>query len=118
MSRLKGEPITVYGDGGQTRDFVYVADVVRANLLALASEADGAFNVGTGVATSVSDLCVALGRAAGVIPAPVYAPARAGEQRRSCLDASAFGRATGWRPETPLDAGLQATLRACSRPPA
>ncbi|HEY7723805.1 MAG TPA: NAD-dependent epimerase/dehydratase family protein [Anaeromyxobacteraceae bacterium] len=107
---LAGEPCTVNGDGRQTRDYVHVEDVARANLLAAEKGFQGALNVGTGVETDVLGIHRHLARAAGVDAAPVHAPAKAGEQRRSCIDPSAAAAAIGWRPEVPLDQGLARTL--------
>jgi UDP-glucose 4-epimerase len=107
---LEGRPCTVNGDGTQTRDYVYVDDVARANLLAAEHGFDGALNVGTGVETDVNQLHALLARAAGVDARPELAPAKLGEQRRSCLDASAAARAIGWRPTVGLEDGLARTL--------
>jgi UDP-glucose 4-epimerase len=107
---LDGKPCTIYGDGGQTRDYVFVGDVARANLLAAERRVTGAFNVGTGVETDVNRLYASLARAAGSSAPAVHAEARLGEQRRSCVDPAAAGRALGWRPEVSLDDGLARTL--------
>lgn len=107
---LEGRPCTIYGDGGQTRDYVFVGDVARANLLAAEKGLDGAVNVGTGLETDVNRVYALLARAAGSSAKPDYAPARAGEQRRSCIDPAAAGRALGWRPEVPIEDGLARTL--------
>jgi UDP-glucose 4-epimerase len=108
----------VYGDGSQTRDYVYVGDVARANLLAATAglpavgRSDSrAFNIGTGVETSVVELAETLGRAAGA-PAPVsFAPARLGELQRSAVDNGKAARVLGWTPQTPLARGLEETYR-------
>lgn len=106
-----GRTPTIYGDGRQTRDFVYVGDVVAANLLAAASDSSGPVNVGTGVETSVLELAVALdGLGAGPPLAPVHADARAGEVRRSCLDPTRARELLGWTAATTLADGLRATL--------
>ncbi len=107
---LEGRPCTIYGDGGQTRDYVFAGDVARANLLAAERRFDGALNVGTGVETDVVQLYGHLARAAGVTRPPEHAPARLGEQRRSCIDPSAAASAIGWRPEVALADGLARTL--------
>jgi UDP-glucose 4-epimerase len=107
---LEGRPCTIYGDGGQTRDYVFVGDVARANLLAAEKGFDGALNVGTGVETDVNRLYAILARAAGSSAPANHAEARAGEQRRSCIDPAAAGRAIGWRPEVALEDGLARTL--------
>jgi UDP-glucose 4-epimerase len=108
---LEGRPVTIYGDGGQTRDYVYVADVVRANLAALKSGVSGAFNVGTGVETSVNQLYDALTRIAGVDLKPEYGPARPGEQRRSVILLERAAHKLNWHPEVALADGLAETLR-------
>ncbi len=107
---LEGKPCTIYGDGSQTRDYVFVGDVAAANLLAAEKGFDGALNVGTGVETDVNRLHAVLSRAAGNAGAPVYGPARPGEQKRSCIDPAAAERALGWRPAVSLDDGLARTL--------
>lgn len=102
--------MVINGDGGQTRDFVHVEDVARANLLALErDEVTGPVNIGTGVETSVTAIATALGAAAGSAAMPVHAPARPGEQRRSCLDPARAARVLDWRPRLTLEAGLAAT---------
>ena len=104
----RGEPTTIFGDGLQERDFVYVGDVVRA-LLAAGGHDGGVFNVGTGVATTVLDLHRACAAVAGSEAEPGFAAARLGDVRRSLLDASAARRALGWRAEVGLDDGLRRT---------
>jgi len=107
---LSGQPLVINGDGLQTRDFVHVADVARANVLALEHDGiTGPINIGTGVETSVVAIADALRAAAGSGAAPVHAPARPGEQRRSCLSPKLAERALGWRPSVPLRDGLAAT---------
>jgi UDP-glucose 4-epimerase len=108
---LAGEPPVINGDGFQTRDFVQVADVAAANLLALErADVTGPVNIGTGVETSVNAICDALLKAAGSRLEAVHAPARPGEQRRSCLSAKRAERALGWCPTVPLEEGLIQTL--------
>lgn len=114
---LAGIPLTAYGDGMQTRDYVYVGDVARANLLAATAELPAAgrldnrgFNIGTGVETSVIDLAAGLQRAADASVPLQHAPARAGEQRQSCLAFAKSAEVLGWTPQTSLDVGLKATL--------
>jgi UDP-glucose 4-epimerase len=107
---LEGRPCTIYGDGGQTRDYVFVGDVARANVLAAERRLDAALNVGTGVETDVNALYGHLARAAGVDRPAEHAPARAGEQRRSCIDPVAAAATLGWRPETRLADGLARTF--------
>jgi UDP-glucose 4-epimerase len=107
---LDGKPCTIYGDGEQTRDYVFVADVARANLLAAEAGLDGSVNVATGVETDVVQLYGHLAHAAGVTAPPLFAPGRPGEQRRSCLDPSLALKKLGWKPETKLADGLARTL--------
>jgi UDP-glucose 4-epimerase len=112
-----GEPLTVFGDGEQTRDYVYVGDVVAANEIvaaaALPPPADlesRAFNVGTGVATSVNVLARTLMNAADRDVDVRHADARPGELLHSCLDADRL-RALGWSPASSLEEGLATTYR-------
>ena len=111
----RGEPLTLFGDGEQTRDYVYVDDVVAANLAVADAELDPAallddraFNVGTGIETSVRSLAESLMRASGRIVPLEFASARPGELRHSSLDASRL-RSLGWRPAASLDSGLRET---------
>ena len=102
----------INGDGEQTRDYVFVEDVARANLLALGSEVpSGAYNVGTGTETSVNELYGRMRRISGRDLPPEHGPAKPGEQRRSCVDPRKAARLLGWRPLVDLDAGLEKTLR-------
>jgi UDP-glucose 4-epimerase len=107
---LEGKPSTIFGDGEQTRDYIFVGDVARANVAALGSKASAAFNIGTGVETSVNQLYRSLASAAGVKTPPSYASARPGEQRRSVISPVRAGQALGWRPEVTLDDGLERTF--------
>jgi UDP-glucose 4-epimerase len=103
---------TVFGDGGQTRDWVDVSDVVRANLLGAESELTGAINIGTGTETSVLDLLEAF-RDVGngrMLAAPEFAPERPGEVRRSCLDVGRAKRELGWQAQVELRDGLRTIL--------
>ncbi len=110
LLRSGGRP-TVYGDGTQTRDYIYVGDVVAAMLAGAASRASGPVNVGTGIETDVLTLAAALGRLGGVESfEPELAPARTGEVQRITLDASRAAAELGWRPEMDLEQGLRLTL--------
>ena len=106
---LRGGDPVINGDGEQTRDFVYVEDVARANLLALGAEATAALNVGTGIETSVNDLARILARAAGHRKRLAHGPAAPGEQRRSSVDPLAARTALGWEPRVALEEGLGRT---------
>ena len=101
--------MTIYGDGGQTRDYVYVGDVVRANVAALESTVSGAFNVGTGVETSVNQLYDALARNAGISRAAEFGRRAPGEQRRSVILPARAAKELGWRPQVELSDGLAQT---------
>jgi UDP-glucose 4-epimerase len=105
-----GERPVVYGDGSQTRDYIYVGDVVSAALAAAASEARGAINIGTGVETDVLELATRLGELGGVEFEPEPAPARTGEVQRISIDPSRAGQELDWRPQTELSEGLRLTL--------
>jgi UDP-glucose 4-epimerase len=109
LLRAGGTP-KIFGDGRQTRDYVYVGDVARATLAAV-GQAGGVFNIGTGIETSVVDLFAACRAVAGVEVEAEHAPPRAGELQRSVLDADLAAKILGWRPETSLDEGLRATWR-------
>ncbi|HEU4698153.1 MAG TPA: NAD-dependent epimerase/dehydratase family protein [Gemmatimonadales bacterium] len=110
---LAGQPLTVFGDGRQTRDYVFVKDVARANVRAttaalppVVDHDTPGINIGTGRETSVLELAARVGRAMGVEPAVEFAPARAGELSRSVLDITKATRVLGWTPEYTLDTGL------------
>jgi UDP-glucose 4-epimerase len=112
---LSGEQPKIFGDGSQTRDYVYVADVVRATLAA-AEHDGGVFNVGTGRETSVVELYELCRRVAGKEDVePVFAPPRPGELQRSVLDISRAVDELGWRPEHNLEDGLRETWEWMSR---
>jgi UDP-glucose 4-epimerase len=107
---LEGKQPTIFGDGEQARDFVYVGDVVRANLLAMNAGAGETVNIGTGVLLTVNELYRKLQTLTGYESPPTYAPARPGEVYRMVLDAHLAERVLGWRPVTPIDEGLRATV--------
>lgn len=117
---LHGEQPIIFGSGKQTRDYVYVGDVVRANLLALKSKKIGSFNVGTGQETSVLKIFKILrkltdSRVPEIFGAPIgqgkVAGEVAGEQMRSVLDNSKIRRELGWKPSINLDKGLEMTVK-------
>jgi len=118
---VAGQGCTIFGDGGQTRDFVFGPDVARANLLAFEKDYVGAINIGTGVETDVNRLYALLAEAAGSNQPVVHAPGKPGEQRRSCIDPSLARRVLGWEPTVGLAEGLRKTVeffRAKAREPA
>ena len=98
----------IFGDGGQTRDYVFVADVVRAALAAV-GRGGGVFNVATGVETSVTELVAGMRTAVGRAFEVEHGEERLGDLQRSVLDPSLAARELGWRPETSLEDGLRAT---------
>jgi UDP-glucose 4-epimerase len=108
---LAGEPVTIFGDGRQTRDYVFVEDVVDAFMAGgRHPEAPGArVNIGTGVETSVLELYGALRDVSGLGGEPGFAPARPGELARIALDSAEAGRVLGWRPQVGLADGLART---------
>jgi UDP-glucose 4-epimerase len=107
---LDRERPTVFGDGEQTRDFVYVDDVVDALYRAQDKAGGLIVNIGTGTETSVVRLYEAVARATGYTPAPRFAPARPGELQRSALDPGRAEIHLGWKPWTTLDDGIARTL--------
>ena len=108
---LQGHPPVINGDGRQTRDYVHVEDVARANAAALESAAQGALNIGTGVESTVLDLLRHLAAELPSAPPPRHGPAKPGEQRRSVIEASAARAALGWAPTVALAEGLAQTMR-------
>jgi UDP-glucose 4-epimerase len=103
-----GRPTTIFGDGGQSRDFVYVDDVIEA-MLAAVGRRGGPYNVGTGEPTTISELHDAAARIAGVDAEPSFEEARLGDVHRSVLDVSRIERELGWRPRVSLEDGLERT---------
>jgi UDP-glucose 4-epimerase len=107
---LRGEPVTVNGDGTQTRDYVYVGDVARMSALALDADATGPVNIGTGVETDVNRLAALLLEAAKSASEVRHGPAKSGEQKRSVVDVRRAAEVFGWRPEVSLREGLGRTV--------
>jgi len=114
---LDQTPLTVFGDGRQTRDYVHARDVARANVLAsrvslppIAGVDSRAFNIGTGIETDVLTLASTLKRIAASSSPIEHAPPRPGEQRRSCVRIEKAATALGWRPEVELEQGLRDTF--------
>ena len=108
---LAGETPVAYGHGKPTRDYVHVADVTRAFVLAADAGTPGTFNVGSGKETSVSELYDVLQRAAGTNLEPRLEPLRPGELDRSASDSSAAAEAFGWRPQVSVEEGVADTFR-------
>ncbi|MGH7898413.1 MAG: NAD-dependent epimerase/dehydratase family protein [Candidatus Binatia bacterium] len=107
---LRGEPPWINGDGKQTRDYVFVGDLVRANLAALDGSFVGPLNIGTGRETDVVTLAEKLIELSGRRVEPVHGPTKTGEQRRSVIDPGLAKRELGWEPRVALDEGLRRTF--------
>jgi len=107
---LEGSRPTIFGDGRQTRDYVYVGDVVGANLAAAATDVDGPINIGRGEPVSVLDLVTALGRLEGRDLEPEFAPPRPGEVQDIHLDPTRAAAELDWRARVGLEEGLDLTL--------
>lgn len=108
---LKGEQPTINGDGKNTRDYIYVSDVVKANVLALGPNVSGCFNIGTATEYDVNFVFNYLKKITNSHLNAVYGPAKSGEQRRSCLDYSNFNEVTNWKPKVSIEEGLELTVR-------
>jgi UDP-glucose 4-epimerase len=106
---LAGQKAVIYGDGGQTRDFTFVGDVVRANLAAIDHPEIGAFNVGTGLETDINELFDNIKDIVGSKQDRIHEPGKPGEQRRSVIDNSLIKKAMGWQPRFDLRQGLTKT---------
>jgi UDP-glucose 4-epimerase len=114
---LAREPVRIDWDGDQTRDYVYVTDVARANLDALERGSGGCYVIGTGVRTSVNDVYRALVDLTG-FEAPVErAPQRPGDARDAQFDSARARSEIGWSPSTPLADGIRATYEYFQRSP-
>jgi UDP-glucose 4-epimerase len=107
---VRGLSCTIFGDGKQTRDFVFGPDVARANYLALVSDYVGAVNIGTGLETDITALYGLIAEAAGCALEPTYAPGKPGEQRRSCVSPALAEKVLGWKPTVGLREGLTETV--------
>lgn len=107
---LDGQTPRINGTGEQTRDYVFVEDVVRANMAASELDLDGIYNVGTGIETSVNTLYAAITRALGIDRAAEHGPAKAGEQMRSVLDGSRLRKTAGLPEPVQIEEGLRRTV--------
>jgi len=107
---LKNEEVYIFGDGEYVRDYVYVSDVVEANLLSLKPEVSGIFNIATGVGTTVNQLFKMLAELTNYSRQPIYAEPRKGDLRKSILDCSKAEKILGWKPKTDLKTGLALTV--------
>ena len=109
---MRGQRPTIFGDGAHERDYVYVDDVVQANVLALAQDEDGVYNIGTGEGTTVSQVFDALAGATDYDGSPEHAAERPGDVRRIYLDVRRAERNLGWRATMPLGEGIRRTVDA------
>ncbi|GAB1430549.1 SDR family oxidoreductase [Ignavibacteria bacterium] len=107
---LENTQPVINGDGQNTRDYVYVADVAAANLAAISEEVSGAYNVGTGRERTVTEIFDILNNLTGGHFGRVHGDAKSGEQRRSVISAAKLGAACGWQPETSFEVGLERTV--------
>ncbi|ACB08784.1 MAG TPA: UDP-glucose 4-epimerase [Thermotoga sp.] len=107
---LRGEEVHIFGDGEYVRDYVYVDDVVRANLLAMEKGDNEVFNIGTGRGTTVNQLFKLLKEITGYDKEPVYKPPRKGDVRKSILDYTKAKEKLGWEPKVSLEEGLKLTV--------
>lgn len=108
---LRGDACTIYGDGKQTRDFVFVGDVVDANVKALTTEFCGGVNIGTQAETDVNRVYELLAKNLGVATAAKHGPERLGEQRRSVLANGKAKQVLGWAPQFDVERGMADTIR-------
>ena len=108
---LRGEQAVVNGNGRQTRDFVFVEDVVESNLMAMGPEVEGVYNVGTGIETSVNDLFKIVVDLTKVEFKEVHGPAKRGEQARSVIDSTKLHRDLGWEPKVEVREGARRTVQ-------
>ena len=108
---LAGEAPLINGDGLQTRDYTYIGDVVKVNIVAIKSDFTGPVNIGTGAETDVVTLFNVLKDASGKDIEELHGPAKTGEQKRSVLDNSLAGKVLGWKPEFSIEEGLKLTYK-------
>ena len=107
---LSGNKPVIYGNGRQNRDYVFVDDVVEANVLSLQKNIKGVFNIGTGKETSVNQLFQKINRIFNSKIQKKHNPAKKGEQKRSCLDCQKAKKDLGWENKVELDEGLKRTV--------
>jgi len=107
---LSGEQPIIYGDGNQTRDFVFVDDVVEANLLAMQKDKMGIYNIGTAKETDINTIFRKLKKLTKSNCKKIHSPAKTGEQKRSCLDYTKSKKELSWQPRHSLERGLRKTV--------
>ncbi len=107
-----GKVPRIHGDGLQTRDFIFVSDVVTALQLLAASSEKGVFHISSGIETSIQDVYAVVSKACNVPVTPVYGPAKDHEQRFSCIDSTKLQEKLGWKPRSAFEVGVQVTIAA------
>lgn len=110
LKMLKGEQPIINGDGKQTRDYVFVGDVVKANVLALKYTGSNIFNIGTGIETDVNQLFNHIKKLTGSSAEEKHIPAKAGEQMRSVISSKKINEMLGWKPTVTVEEGLKRTV--------
>ena len=108
---LKNQEVVINGDGEQTRDFVFVDDVINAALLSMEQEKSDIYNIGAGEETNINDIFRKIKELTGSSCEEIHAPSKAGEQKRSCLDFSKAKEKLNWGPEYNLEKGLENTIK-------
>lgn len=114
---FEGKPLIIFGDGGQTRDYLFVSDVVSANMKALDGDFTGEVNIGTGRENDLNKMVALLERASGKKVETVYEAPKPGEQYRSCLDNGLANEVLSWRPEVALEKGVALTVEFFRKSP-
>lgn len=107
---INGGESLINGDGKQTRDFVFIEDIIRVNVLGVQKNKNGIFNIGTGVETDINDIFRKLKGLFNLEIKEIHAPEKQGEQKRSCLDSKKAKVELGWQPKYSLNKGLKKTL--------
>src|SRR5581483_1145182 len=110
LQMLRDERPTIFGDGSKTRDYVYIDDIVAANILFLHKGDGETLNLGWGEPVSDFRIFEAVGKAVGYSESPKYAPVRNGEVMQIALDATRASARHGWRPTVPLEKGIERTV--------
>lgn len=108
---LENKQITLFGEGKQTRDFLFVEDLTNAHFIATEKNIDGCFHLGTGIETSIKDLFQKIAKNINIENIPNTGDLLPGELLRSCLDSTKFQKISGWKPKTNLDDGLNNTIK-------
>ena len=108
---LAGEQLVINGDGKQTRDFIFVGDVVNANILGVEKNKSGIFNIGTGIETDINEIFRTIKKELRLEVEEIHGSQKSGEQKRSCLNIGKANAELGWQPEYDLNKGLEETTK-------